>query len=76
MDFFGIGPFEIILILLIGFLVFGPKKLFELSRNAGKIMRDLDRNTRDLSTRLQDEMADNTAKKPVHDEKDKQAGTD
>jgi TatA/E family protein of Tat protein translocase len=73
MDFFGIGPFEIILILLIGFLIFGPKKLYEISRNTGKIMRDLNRNTRDLSTRLQDELEENSSTKPERDQKDKQS---
>ena len=56
MDFFGIGPPEILLILLLAFIIFGPKKLFELSRNAGKTMRELSHHVSDLNVKLMDEI--------------------
>ena len=56
MDFFGIGPAEILLILLLAFIVLGPKKLFELSREAGKTIRELSHHVSDLNVKLQDEI--------------------
>ena len=73
MDFFGIGPLEVLLVLLIGFLIFGPRKLFEMSKSAGKAMRELTRNTQDLSARLQNELEEKPVDKPVHDHKDRPA---
>jgi len=40
MDFFGIGPMELLFILLIAFLVFGPGKLPEIGRQLGKAVRE------------------------------------
>jgi len=38
-----IGPMEIVLVLLIALLVFGPKKLPELGKSLGRGMRDFKR---------------------------------
>ena len=37
---FGIGPLELIIVLIIALLVFGPKKLPELGRSLGSGMRE------------------------------------
>jgi sec-independent protein translocase protein TatA len=37
---FGIGPLELIIVLVIALLVFGPKKLPELGRSLGSGMRE------------------------------------
>jgi TatA/E family protein of Tat protein translocase len=37
----GVGPLEIAFILLIAFLLFGPDKLPEIARGAGKAVREL-----------------------------------
>ena len=39
MDFFGIGFWEIIFILLIALLIFGPSRLPEIARTLGGVMR-------------------------------------
>ena len=49
MDFFGIGPFELLLVLLIAFIIFGPKRLLEMSKKAGKVIGDLTRSVSDLN---------------------------
>lgn len=36
MEFFGMGPLEILLILIVGLIAFGPGKLPQLARNLGK----------------------------------------
>ncbi len=40
MNFLGMGPGELILILIIALIVFGPRKLPELGRSLGKAVRD------------------------------------
>jgi sec-independent protein translocase protein TatA len=61
MDFFGIGPFEVLLVLLIAFIIFGPKRLLEMSRKAGKVMGDLTRSVSDLNEKVNEELKE---KKP------------
>lgn len=41
MDLFGLGPAEIILILFVILLLFGPKKLPDLARGIGTAFREL-----------------------------------
>ncbi len=54
MNFFGIGPLELLLILVITLVVFGPKKLPEISRALGKGLREFRRATSDLSKATSD----------------------
>jgi sec-independent protein translocase protein TatA len=49
---FNIGPGEIILILILALLVFGPKKLPEVGRTVGKSLREFQRATRDIKDQL------------------------
>lgn len=56
MDFFGIGPFEVILVLLIAFILFGPKRLIEMSKSAGKVMGDLSKSASALNEKLNQEI--------------------
>lgn len=58
MDFFGIGPFEVLLILLIAFIIFGPKRLLEMSKKAGKVVSDLTRSVSELNEKVNEEMKD------------------
>lgn len=41
MDFFGIGPLELLLILILALVVFGPEKLPAMGRQLGKGIREL-----------------------------------
>ena len=36
----GVGPVEIVVVLIIGLLVFGPKRLPEMGRSVGRGMRE------------------------------------
>ena len=56
MDFFGIGPMEILLILLIALIIFGPGKLPEIGRTIGRATRTLKKATFDLTTQVTKEL--------------------
>ena len=56
MDFFGIGPMEIILILVIGLLIFGPDKLPQIGRDLGRTLRSFKKATTDLSAEMSKEL--------------------
>ena len=56
MDFFGIGPFEILLILIVGLLIFGPEKLPQIGRDLGRTIRSFKKATTDLSAEVSREM--------------------
>ena len=65
MDFLGMGAPEIILILLLAFVIFGPKRIIELSRDAGKALRNLSRDATSIQRQLEDEFSsDKTSKMP------------
>jgi len=40
MNFFGIGPMELVVILILALIIFGPGKLPEIGRAVGKSIRD------------------------------------
>jgi sec-independent protein translocase protein TatA len=48
-----IGPAELIIILVIALLVFGPKKLPEIGRGVGSAIREFRRHSRDLMSYLE-----------------------
>jgi TatA/E family protein of Tat protein translocase len=50
MNFLGMGPMELMLILVLALIVFGPGKLPEIAGQVGKAVRDLRRATTDLSS--------------------------
>jgi sec-independent protein translocase protein TatA len=51
-EFFGMGGGEILFILIIALLIFGPKKIVDISKTLGKIMHDLKKATSDLTTQI------------------------
>jgi len=49
---FNIGPTELIVILIIALIVFGPKRLPEIGRTVGKSLREFRRASQDLKDEL------------------------
>lgn len=49
MNVLGMGPLELVVILALALIVFGPQKLPEIGAQIGKAMRDFRRATSDLS---------------------------
>ncbi len=50
MNFLGMGPGELVLIMVLALIVFGPGKLPEIAGQVGKAVRDIRRATTDLSS--------------------------
>lgn len=50
--FFDFGSGEILLILLVAFLIFGPDKIPEIARNIGKFINDIKRASEDIKTEI------------------------
>ncbi len=55
--FGSIGGTELLIIVIIALVVFGPKRLPELGRTVGKGMREFRRASNDLKRSLEDEIA-------------------
>lgn len=74
MNFFGIGLPEMLVILAIALLVFGPKKLPEIGRSLGKALRGFQDASREFESELKREIdrtpatpAEATVEPPVLD---------
>ena len=52
MDFFGIGPLELMLILILALVVFGPGKLPEIGAKLGSSLREMRKATREFSREI------------------------
>ena len=63
MDFLGIGGWEILLILVIAMIIWGPNKLPEIARTLGKIVRALRKASFDITTAVTKEI-ESTEKTP------------
>jgi sec-independent protein translocase protein TatB len=57
MDFIGIGPLELILILILGFLFFGPEKLPGIAAKAGKLYRNFRKAAFNMSRSITEELS-------------------
>ena len=57
MNFFGIGGMEIIVILILGFIILGPRQLTNVAKGLGRTISEL-RNAMGQFTRLVDEDED------------------
>jgi len=55
---FNIGPAEIIVILIIALIVFGPKRLPEIGRTVGKGLREFRRASQDLQDEFEGSLQD------------------
>lgn len=56
MDFFGIGFGEIVLILVVALVIWGPGRIVEIGLKLGKVARTLRRATFDLTTQVTKEL--------------------
>jgi sec-independent protein translocase protein TatB len=58
MDFFGIGPLNLLLILGVLLIVFGPDRLPEMAARAGKLVRELRSYASDVTGEFSGEIAE------------------
>jgi sec-independent protein translocase protein TatB len=58
MNFLGMGPMEVAVILVVALIIFGPGKLPEIGAQAGKMLRDFKNATADLTSEFQDSIDD------------------
>jgi TatA/E family protein of Tat protein translocase len=58
MEFFGMGPLEILLVLIVGLIAFGPGRLPQLARNLGKGITAFRKATMDLTAEVSREFQD------------------
>jgi sec-independent protein translocase protein TatA len=56
MDIFGLGPMEILLIIIIGLLIFGPEKLPKIGRDLGRAFRAFRKASSDLTNEVTKEL--------------------
>ena len=56
MDFFGIGFGELLLILIIALIIWGPRRLPEIARTIGNAMRALRKSTYDFTSQVTKEI--------------------
>ncbi len=64
MDLFGIGPLEILLVLIVALIIFGPEKLPEIGRTIGKTVRGLKNAASDLTAQVTREIEGGKDHKP------------
>ncbi len=71
MNFFGIGGGEVILVLVVALIIWGPKRLPEIARTLGKTMNMLKKSTYDLTSQITRELdTENIKDKDKDKEKD------
>lgn len=65
MDFLGIGWEEILFILVVALLIWGPGKLVEISRSLGKTVFAFKKALNDITVQVNREMAESKKEKPA-----------
>ena len=65
MDFLGVGPSEILLVLVVALIIWGPRKLPEIARTLGKTVRALKKVSFDFTTALTKEIEKKDANQPA-----------
>ena len=63
MNFFGIGGMELLVIVLLAFIILGPRQLTSVAKGLGRMIREL-RNATTQFSRLMDEDDDQVGKPP------------
>ena len=64
MDFLGLGGLEIVLILVIALLLWGPGRIVEIARTLGKIVRTLKNSTSILTSQITKELEEQKKENP------------
>ena len=67
MNIIGMGPLEILVVLLLAFILLGPQKMMEGARLFGKASREIRRMTDELQTTINLEEEPDYSKKPTAD---------
>ena len=70
MDFMGIGMGEIVLILAIALIIWGPGRIVEIGRTLGKVTRTLKKATFDLTSEITKELDSEEKTHPPQQEKE------
>jgi Tat protein translocase TatB subunit len=55
-NFLGIGPGELLLILIVALIVFGPRRLPEIGRNLGKMIREFREASEEITGQFRQEI--------------------
>ena len=63
MNFFGVGGMELLVIVLLAFIIIGPRQLANVAKGLGRMIREL-RNATTQFSRLMDEDDDQVGKPP------------
>lgn len=69
MDFFGIGMGEILLVLVVALIIWGPRKMPELASKLGKMVRILRKAAFDLTAQVTKEIEEDEKKGPPQQHK-------
>ncbi|KPL24491.1 MAG: hypothetical protein AMJ93_02225 [Anaerolineae bacterium SM23_84] len=56
MNFLGIGPGELLFILLLALIIFGPRRLPEIGKTLGKSIREFREASQELTEQFQEEL--------------------
>lgn len=56
MNFLGIGPGELLLILILALIIFGPRRLPEIGRALGKSIREFRQASEELTEQFREEL--------------------
>ncbi len=65
MDFFGMGIGEILLILVVALIVWGPGRIAEIGKTLGKMVHNLKKATSDLTAQITNETEDQEKEPPA-----------
>lgn len=65
---FNVGPGEMLLIATLALLVFGPKRLPEIGRQAARALKEFRRAASDITSELKSELDEDSSEKLEHKE--------
>ncbi len=69
MDFFGMGMGEILLILVVALIIWGPGRIAEVAKTLGKMVHALKKATSDLTAQVASETEEQEKERPPQQHK-------